>query len=92
MAKHMKKDKREYMEKFENDLRFMHHDYRKLENEYNDLKSRQKLEHEIEVKLKEKERLRDACEVLDKRHKAALENYNKYKNMDAELMMELDFL
>jgi hypothetical protein len=70
----------------------MHQDYRKLENEYNDLKSRQKLEHEIEVKLKEKEQLRDACEVLDQRHKFALENFNKYKTIDAELAMELEFL
>jgi len=44
------------------------------------------------VRLKEKEKLRLECEEIDTRHKKALEDNQRYKTLDEELTMELEFL
>jgi hypothetical protein len=88
----MQKDKQEYMQKFETNLRVLHKDYRVLESQHNELTSQQKLENDIEMKLREKERLREDCELIDARHKKALDDNLKNKTLLEELSMELNFL
>jgi hypothetical protein len=52
-------DKKKYMQKFETDLRVLHKDYRVLESQHNELTSSQKLQNDIETKLRIKEELRE---------------------------------
>jgi hypothetical protein len=44
------------------------------------------------MKLREKERLREDCELIDARHKKALDDNLKNKTLLEELTMELNFL
>ena len=44
------------------------------------------------MRLKEKEKLRLECEEIDTRHKKAFEDNQRYKTLDEELTMELEFL
>ena len=85
-------DKKKYMQKFETDLRVLHKDYRVLESQHNELTSSQKLQNDIETKLRIKEELREHWEKLDLRHKTAIETNAKNKTLLEELTMELNFL
>lgn len=82
MCRQMKKDKQDYMQSFESNLRVLHKDYRALESQHQELTSQQKLEQDIEVKLRHKEKLRLECEEIDTRHKKALEENARFKTLD----------
>jgi DNA repair exonuclease SbcCD ATPase subunit len=88
----MKKDKDDYMNNFQENLKVLHKDYRNLELQHKDLTSIDKLEKEIQDKLAIKESLRQECETIDAGFKSAVENYNKQKQLDQELSSELEFL
>lgn len=75
----MKEDKTKYLHDFEINLRELHKNYKSLENDHNELTSQQKLESDIEKKLREKENMRKECEQVDARHRMILDDYMKYK-------------
>ena len=50
-----------------------------MESQHTFLTSHAKLEQEIIEKVVIKDRLRQECEAIDVKHKAAIENHSKYK-------------
>ena len=65
MTNKMKEDKKKYMNDFEVNLRELHRNFRDLENDHFELTSFTKLQQDIELKLREKEKMRMECEEVD---------------------------
>jgi len=42
--------------------------------------------------MKEKERIRLECELVDQRHRKLLDEYLKHKKNNSDLLMEINFL
>jgi hypothetical protein len=70
----------------------LHKNFRTLENDHNELTSQQKLESDIDKKLREKEKMRKECEWVDARHRMILDDYLKYKKHYSDMLAEIEFL
>ena len=88
----VKKDKSKYMDEFEDFLRGLHNEYRELEHTNRELSSHTKLTADIEAKMKERAKLNQECEEIDKIQRAKHDEMTKYKKDLQELDMELTFL
>ena len=88
----VKKDKEKYMDEFEDYLRGLHVDYRALEHTNRELSSYTKLTADIEAKIKERAKINQECEAIDKVMRVKQDEMLRSKKELQDLEMEMTFL